>query len=132
MTTLLVVALTGAAGAVCRYLLTYWVAVKVEARWPWRSHTVNWGTHLVNVAGALTIGVVLGVGDSLGPDSLPRAAIATGFLGSFTTFSTWTYETWRLWEEGGRIVAVFNAAGALVAGIAATVAGLAVAGAVSG
>ena len=123
--TFVVVAACGAAGAVSRYVVTYWVTLHVEARWPLRSHDVNWGTHLVNVSGSFAIGLAVGLGLSATSDGLLRYAIATGFLGGYTTFSTWMYETWRLWERGGRSIAFLNAAGALAAGVAATASGFA-------
>jgi fluoride exporter len=123
MTTLAVVAVSGAAGAVARYLVTYWVTVHLEPRWPFPTHDVDWGTHAVNISGSLAIGLLFGLGlDTVSPD-LPRYAIATGFLGAYTTFSTWMYESWRLFEDGRRWAPLFNAGGAMVAGIAATALG---------
>jgi len=77
------VAVGGFAGAVCRYA----VAVALPAAFPW-------GTLAVNVAGAFLLGVV--VYGTAGLRRLPEAArlvVATGFLSSFTTYSTFAAET---------------------------------------
>jgi fluoride exporter len=129
MSTLAIVALSGGAGAVTRYLVTYWMLVKVEARWPGPPHRADWGTHAVNLSGSFAIGILLGGGVNAVSDDLPRHVMATGFLGAYTTFSTWMYDCWRLWEEGGRWVPVLNAFGALLAGIAAAALGFALGGA---
>ena len=53
-----------------------------------------------------------------------RLAVAIGFVGAYTTFSTFTYETMRLIEEGSVLLALVNVFGSVAAGLAATVAGL--------
>ncbi len=53
-----------------------------------------------------------------------RAALLVGFLGSYTTFSTWTLESWRLIEDGAYLLALANLLGSVAAGIAATWAGI--------
>ena len=56
-----------------------------------------------------------------------RAPLMVGFLGAYTTFSTWMLDSWRLVEEGSVLLAVANLAGSVVLGMVAVVAGLLVA-----
>ncbi len=90
---LLFVALGGAGGAVTRYLLGSWVHGLWVGAWPL-------GTFLVNIAGSAGIGVVLALLErgSLHPDW--RSVLMVGFLGAFTTFSTFSLETVELWQGG--------------------------------
>jgi len=81
---LLIVAAAGAAGAVGRYALSGWVYELVGDRLPW-------GTLVVNVVGCFALGYVMHV--SLATTAISpawRLAIGTGFLGAFTTFSTFS------------------------------------------
>lgn len=90
---LLIIALGGAGGAVARYLLSTWVHGLWEGRWPV-------GTLLVNVLGSFAIGIafVMIERQILHPDW--RGALMVGFLGAFTTFSTFSLETITLLEAG--------------------------------
>jgi len=115
---LLIVAAAGAAGAVARYALSGWVYELAGERLPW-------GTLAVNVLGCFALGYVMHV--SLATTAISpawRVAIATGFLGAFTTFSTFSYETVRELERGAWSAAGWNVALNLALGIPATVAGL--------
>jgi CrcB protein len=53
-----------------------------------------------------------------------RATVLVGFIGSYTTFSTWTLESWRLLEDGAYGVALANVLGSVAAGLLATYAGI--------
>jgi CrcB protein len=79
----------------------------------------------VNVVGCLAIGAFMGAAQSrdwlLGP---ARLLVVTGFLGGFTTFSTFGLETWELVEDGLVGFAAANAAASVGVGIAAVVAGV--------
>jgi len=99
------VALLGGVGALLRFFLDGAVALRAGRDFPF-------GTLTVNISGALVLGVLAGV--ALTGDALVLAGTAT--IGSFTTFSTWMFETQRLLEEGevrnaGRNVAVSLALG---------------------
>ncbi|HUF76696.1 MAG TPA: fluoride efflux transporter CrcB [Longimicrobiales bacterium] len=91
--TLLVVALGGAAGALSRYWAIGWVQALVGIGFPW-------GTLAVNVTGSLALGFTLVWLQSMAPSAELRDLIAVGFLGSFTTFSTFSWETLTLIREG--------------------------------
>jgi CrcB protein len=109
-------------GAPARYLLDGWVQDRTHRAFPW-------GTFTVNVTGCVALGVLTGLG--LYHDLAPTVStvLGTGGLGAYTTFSTLTYETVRLAEEGSLAHATRNAAASLVVGLAAASIGLALAAA---
>src|SRR4051794_4948289 len=116
--TILLIALGGASGAVTRYLVDGFVVERTGAEFPW-------GTLVINVSGSFVLGLLFALaieGDVLSREI--RAPLMIGFLGAYTTFSTWMLETWRLAEDGAVVLALANAGGSLVAGIVAVVAGL--------
>lgn len=118
MTAVLMVFVGGAVGAPARYLIDRAVTGRHDGVFPW-------GTLLVNVLGALLLGFVVGAAGHLGPDGV--ALLGTGLCGGLTTFSTFGYETARLLEAGAVLEAGLNAAGSLLAGIAAATGGYALA-----
>lgn len=110
-------AVAGGLGAVARFELASLVARLADRRFPL-------GTLTVNTVGALLTGVAVASGPGVEVDRV----LVTGFLGGFTTFSTWMVETARLAEDGPgwRDVAV-NIVAMLVLGLAGAGIGLAVA-----
>ena len=118
MRTLLWVTAAGAAGTAARYGVGGLAYRLVGTRFPW-------GTLAVNVLGSLLVGLVMYVGlhsDLLTPTV--RTAVAVGFLGAFTTFATFSYETMRLVEDGALSPALWNIAANLFLGLAAVWVGL--------
>lgn len=117
----LFIAAGGAAGAVARYGLSRWVQAHAGLAFPW-------GTLVVNVTGSLLIGLAVRYfdGTQLAPEL--RALIAVGLLGGFTTFSTYTYETAVLLEQGAWARAVGYSIGSLLVGVCAVYAGFMMAG----
>jgi len=113
----------GALGAPARYLLDGFVQSRSRGVFPW-------GTFVVNVSGSFVLGVVTGWALYQGLGNLPRVAIGTGFCGAFTTFSTFSYETVRLLEEGSVLESALNTLGSVAAGLIAAAAGLALMAAV--
>ena len=114
MTLLLVIA-GAAVGAPLRYLTDRFVQGRHDQVFPW-------GTFLVNMVGSLLLGVAAGALTAGGPEwVLPLVGI--GLCGSFTTFSTFGYETVRLAEEGSLLVAGLNVVGTVVACLLACAAG---------
>jgi CrcB protein len=96
--TVLLVLLGGAVGAPSRYLVDRWVQSRHAAAFPW-------GTFVVNVLGCAALGLVAGgVSGAAGPEWL-LTLLGTGFCGALTTFSTFSFETVRLVEEGAARVA---------------------------
>jgi fluoride exporter len=112
--------IAGAIGAPTRYLLDSAVAERVGGAFPW-------GTFVVNVTGSFLLGFLTGLGLTHAFPKTPRVVLGAGFCGAYTTFSTFTFETVRLLEDGAAGEALRNAAGTLLAGSVAAAAGLAVA-----
>lgn len=111
--TVLLVALGAAIGAPLRYLTDRTLQARHDSVFPW-------GTLTVNVVGSLILGFITGlpVGHAL------AALVGTGFCGALTTYSTFSYETLRLAQDGARFYAVVNVAGSIVAGLGAAYGGL--------
>jgi len=107
------VALLGGCGAVARYLVHASV-VRVDP------DDFPLGTFIVNILGAFALGVVVGAG--AGHDV--RLLAGTGFLGAFTTFSTWMFETERLAADGYARQAAVNIAISLALGLGAAALGV--------
>ena len=110
LTRFAVVALGGALGATARYGVTRFVAAFWRRDFPL-------ATFLINVTGSFAIGIFAG-----------NLFLATGFIGAFTTFSTFEYETQRLAETGAAGWALVNIAASVIAGFAAVRLGLAISG----
>lgn len=107
------VAVLGGAGAVCRFVLDRAVTARIGRPFPF-------GTLAVNLSGALLLGFLGGL---LLPPHVALLA-GTGFVGSYTTFSTWMLETQRLTEERRLGPALANLAVSVVLGLAAAALGL--------
>lgn len=108
----------GFLGANARYLVGLWA---VEYWGP----TFPWGTLVVNVAGSFILGFYLAlVTERFVGRPGTRLFVATGFLGAFTTFSTFSYEAVNLVATGALGVAVVYVASSLVLGLAAAIAGV--------
>ena len=120
MPLLLYVALGGALGAVARYGITGWVVRGVGASFPW-------GTLVVNVVGSFLLGFSVRYLEFMVASPELRAAVAVGFLGAFTTFSTYSYETVVLLQEGAWGRAATYALGSLIIGVLFVFAGFAAA-----
>jgi fluoride exporter len=116
--TLILVGIGGLLGAVSRYLVDGWVARLTAASFPW-------GTLVINVSGSLVLGFLFALSVERGvlPSEI-RPAVLIGFIGAYTTFSTWMLESWRLVEDGSYLAAFANVAGSVVLGVAAVVLGL--------
>lgn len=108
------VALGAAVGAPARYLTDRWVQSRHDSVFPW-------GTLTVNVVGSLVLGVVVGAADAI--PSVMATALAVGFCGALTTYSTFSYETLRLLETRARLYALANVVVSLIAGMGAAVLG---------
>jgi fluoride exporter len=115
----LVVALGGLIGAPSRYLLDRAVSTRIESDLPW-------GTFTINITGSLLLGFLTGLSINGNLPLIDKDLLGTGFCGAYTTFSTFTYETVRLLEDGRVLDAVANVAAGLAAGLAAAAAGIAI------
>ena len=109
-----------AVGAPARYVIDGLVQDRTDGAFPW-------GTFVVNVSGCLILGVITGLGMYHDLGSTTRTVLGTGGMGAYTTFSTFSFETVRLAEEGAVNEAFRNVAAGLAIGLAAAGAGLALA-----
>lgn len=108
------VGIAGGAGAVTRFVVDGTVLTRTGGRFPL-------GTAVANLTGALALGVIAGAsGHTVG------LVLGTGFIGAYTTFSTWMLETVLLGESGRTPAAVLNLVGQLAAGLALAGAGFAI------
>jgi fluoride exporter len=107
------IAVGGAIGSLARYALAGLVHRFVPPYFPC-------GTFVVNVVGCLVFGGIFGLAEHrfvLGPTA--RAFLLIGLLGGFTTFSSFTFETFQLLRDGEVALAALNAAGQVLVGLVA-------------
>jgi len=112
VTALALVVLGSAVGAPLRYLVDRSVQSRHERVFPW-------GTLVVNASGSLVLGLVLGAADRWSWSPLSLDLLAVGLLGSFTTFSTYVWETLQMVDERSFAPATLNAVGSIAVGMAA-------------
>jgi CrcB protein len=110
-------AVAGAVGAVLRYAVDHVVQRRAATAFPL-------GTLVVNLSGSLVLGALVGSGLHHGISTVWLTVVGTGLIGSYTTFSTFTFDTVRL-AGAQRTASVLNALISLSAGIGAAAAGLA-------
>ncbi|MFJ6213243.1 fluoride efflux transporter CrcB [Streptomyces sp. NPDC092296] len=115
---LLMVFLGGMLGAPLRYLTDRAVQSRHDSVFPW-------GTFAVNITGAFVLGALTGAGAAHGLPTDTLLLLGTGVCGGLTTFSTFTFETVRLLEDGSLAEAGLNALGSLLLGLGAAAAGYA-------
>jgi fluoride exporter len=116
--TVAMVLLGGAIGAPLRYVTDLLVQSRHDSGFPL-------GTFLVNAVGSLVLGVTAAVVTATAsPWAFPL--VGTGFCGALTTFSTFSYETVRLAEEGSLGQAAVNGLGSVVVALGACAGGFAV------
>ena len=116
------VLLGGGVGALVRYVLGLAIAERIGGRFPL-------GTLVINVTGSFLIGVLM----TLFTERLQlhpnwRLLLVVGFLGGYTTFSTFEYETLRAVQDGGKWIGLLNVTGSVVLGYIAVWIGSAIIG----
>ena len=105
-------------GANSRYLLTNYFAGRFGAAFPY-------GTLFINITGSFLLGFVLVlIGNRIVSDPGYRLLIGTGFLGAYTTFSTFSYDTIVLLEGGDLLPALWNALSSLLGSLVAAYLGI--------
>jgi len=107
-------------GAPLRYLTDRAVQRRHDTVFPW-------GTFTVNVTGCLILGLLTGAAAAGAATSRLQLLLGTGLCGALTTYSTFSYETLRLAEDGARFYAAANVVASVVAGLGAAFVGVAVA-----
>ncbi len=115
----LAVGLAGALGAVARFVTDGAVQDRSTGSFPY-------GTFTVNVMGSFVLGVVTGLAWYHGLGGRAHAVVGVGFCGAFTTWSSVTWETVRLAEEGLGRQAVVSVVGGVAASLAAAALGIVV------
>jgi CrcB protein len=120
MPSVLRVGLGGFLGASSRYLLTDLAARLLGTGFPY-------GTVVANVCGSLLLGLLLGSAQQRGGFAVLHPLLGIGFLGGFTTFSTFSVDTIVLAERGAPGLALTNAAANLGLALAAAALGMALA-----
>jgi fluoride exporter len=115
------VALGGAIGTAARYLVTMAVQSRATTTFPW-------ATWIINVSGSILLGFLMRYGlerSTAGPEL--RLLLTTGFCGGYTTFSTFSYETARLIEDGDWHQGTVYVAASVVVALVGTFVGFALA-----
>ena len=104
------VGIGGFAGSIARYALGVWIYDRMGTRFPY-------GTFVINITGCFLIGVILTVLDArVGVPPAWRLAIPIGFIGAYTTFSTFEYETFRSVNSGQASIGLLNIALSVLVG----------------
>jgi CrcB protein len=114
---LILIALGGMIGALARYGLSRFVQLSVNQIFPW-------GTMFVNLSGSLAIGLFYELFDRAVIPSDLRSLITIGFLGAYTTFSTYSLETINLLREGEIRLCLINVVLSNVLGLVLVVLGI--------
>jgi len=109
---ILVLSIGGTFGVNSRYWLGVWMN-------RWTSPQFPWATVVINVSGSFAIGFLAVALARWMPHPNVRLLLITGFLGGYTTFSTFEYDALTLWERGERGLMAANLVGSVVIGLAA-------------
>src|SRR5674476_354463 len=110
----LLIVLGGGAGSLARYLASSAIASRFGARLPIA------GTMVVNVTGCFLIGLIMTLlTERLEPHPYWRLLLVVGFLGGYTTFSSFEWETYSAVREGGFWIGLANIVGSVALGYAA-------------
>jgi CrcB protein len=105
------ISIGGILGANARYLLANWAVQRIGATFPY-------GTFIINISGAFGLGLFMAVlQDRAFVHTDYRLFFATGFCGAYTTFSTLTYESLRLFQDGSILLAFTNLFGSILIGM---------------
>lgn len=110
----LFVGIGGILGSLTRFSLGKFISDKFHTVFPV-------GTFIINITGALLLGVV----SSMGLKSNLNLLLADGFLGAYTTFSTFMYEGFNLFKDNEKLNAVLYILGSLIIGLVGFIAGMA-------
>jgi fluoride exporter len=111
------VAVGGALGALSRYLVDRFIEARELGLFPWSTFTIN-------VSGCFIVGAVIGaLVDRHHTPAWLRIGLVMGILGGYTTFSTFSQETFDLFEEGRAAVAMTYVAGSVALGVVAVLLG---------
>jgi CrcB protein len=115
---LILIGLGGFAGAISRYVVDGFVSERTGGAFPW-------GTLAVNATGSFLLGLLFAMTTerAILPAEI-RGPLMIGFIGAYTTFSTYMLESWGLIESGSYVPAFANLGGSVIIGLVAVAAGL--------
>lgn len=115
----LLVGLGGFMGAIMRFVVARWTGAAIETRFPLGTFLINMsGSFLLGIVGTIVARKLVANADEL------RLAIGIGFIGAYTTFSTFEFETHSLFEDGEWLTAMTNIFLSLFLGLLAVRAGI--------
>jgi len=118
MRTVVGIAVAGSIGALARYGLDGLVSRRTAGAFPW-------GTFAVNVTGSFLLGLLFTVlTEQIAAPPWFRSTLTIGLLGAYTTFSTLSFESYRLIEDGAVGIAAANMLGSMAAGLVAVYLGV--------
>jgi len=115
----IVIGIGGFAGAIARYALGSYIGSRYGVRFPY-------GTFVINMTGSFLIGFILALLARTTASPYWRYLIPIGFIGAYTTFSTFEYETLRAVQDGQATVGLLNVALSVIVGFVAVWAGAAI------
>lgn len=114
MLKVIAVAVGGSIGATTRYLVSTWAANRLGTDFPY-------GTLIVNIVGCFIIGAFMtATTERFIINPYWRLIVTVGFVGGLTTFSSFSYETFKLMEDGNIILVLYNLLGNFILGFFAT------------
>lgn len=114
---LLFIAVGSSFGAISRYTLSKWISGSLNSVFPW-------GTLVVNITGSFFIGFLFELFDKTIIHSDYKSFLTIGFLGAYTTFSTYTLESINLIRDGNFYPGLYNIILSNILGIIFVIAGI--------
>ena len=103
----------------------YWLGVLINR---WAGSQFPWSTFTINITGSFAIGLCTVFLARWAPHAHARLVVVVGFLGGYTTFSSYSFESLALWERGERMLCLVYMFGSVAGGFAGVVLGTALAG----
>ena len=114
----LLIGLGGFLGANARFLVLSWAARLLGTNFPY-------GTFIANISGSFLLGIAIAIlHDRALLESPQRYFLLAGFLGAYTTFSTFTYESMQLFQQGAVLFGLLNVLGSVAIGLLAVFCGV--------
>lgn len=105
-------------GGISRYLVGGWVDRFSQGPFPW-------GTFAVNASGSFLLGFIFtALTERFSTDPDLRVALTVGFIGAYTTFSTFAFETLKLGQDGAILLSILNAIGSIAVGLVCVLVGV--------